>query len=187
MFSLSQIFHGWRLRACHSSLPGMTIWKMINSWDEDAKTSEIICEWFDILGWLAQLRTKTFSIKLYLRSYIYIYICWIGQTPEATSVHAGTIRYNDPSMKELDWRFSFASVNEGIARHSKAIHLKVPLSVLVSSPFADMWPILAQGWLCIMGAVPSIVGLVLSYSFLKAPRGLWIFWMKTYFNSQTWP
>ena len=121
MFSLSQIFHGWRLRACHSSLPGMTIWKMINSWDEDAKTSEIICEWFDILGWLAQLRTKTFSIKLYLRSYIYI--CWIGQTPEATSVHAGTIRYNDPSMKELDWRFSFASCGEGWFsqwRHSKA-------------------------------------------------------------------
>ena len=65
---------GWRLRACHSSLPGMTIWKMISSWNEDAKTSEIICEWFDILGWLAQLRTKTFSIKLYLRSCIYKYI-----------------------------------------------------------------------------------------------------------------
>lgn len=39
---------------------------------------------------------------------------------------AALIWYNDPSMKELDWR-----------------------------------------WLCIMGAVPSIVGLVLSYSFLK--------------------
>eukprot|EP00435_Cladocopium_sp_Y103_P050635 s6_g15.t1 len=39
---------------------------------------------------------------------------------------AALIWYNDPSMKELDWR-----------------------------------------WLCIMGAVPSIVGLVLAYSFLK--------------------